>query len=972
MHLFGIAQTVLESATIDTSEYRIAYAIDEVSHMLSPDRASQRDPDFDGAIRRIRAGLDPARSGWSTPQVLQRFDDSYNAQTLHPWLLPRLLVDPEGEWLASVSVRGPQLITGMRGCGKTMLLRAMDIHARIIQHEIDSKPSIADALQHDGYVGLYVSCTRLLDPLGQVGSAMHEPYARLLVAYAREACAGLQHIDDRQPGAIRDDAASEIGDVCASALNGADLLRGASSLTELEQRLQRVLSSLDRGELTFKMLKNPAIAFPQLGEAVIAAVPGLYGSQVLFLLDDVSTRHVSKEDVDELISALLFSHPGSAFKMTTEAQTFLRSPGQIEIARSGRDYQTFDLGAEVNAKLRDKNSSEGLAFVSQILENRAEHFGLHPTHKPMQLLGDATLESIAQNIVSTSKTSREKKSIYRGLSALRAVCVGDIGDVISIYDLMLSKARDRREMPIAAATQSEALQEFCARRLYQVNRRDGRLKDFALSFAGAAHELLVRSSANGGRLRQYNSIYVRLSPDATSTQYEQIRQLVDAGVFVLRGGTETPRTKSRDRDPMQQFALTFRKLFGLSSFIGLAERDRFELSGPELAEWLDSPSRGREILLRNLGGDVDSVANDEESGIEVTLNSSPLALTDRPSELSYPAESIPSPPQNPPADPFLDGHRPSGWTLSDAQLEEQPIEHVVLGLGFEERALDSAKELLERTRPSSATLVRYELQGLGAEIEKLVRSKVGHVEVIDYAAASGRTWTPRFDGLTLVDASGLAKGALFRAVLEALKTGSVVVSSTSAQHYYPADKEIEEVLSASNDDSFELVQRLNDLWSGEQGPYTSTELLGRLSDGSKPRVLVAASSAKPERLLSLLEARESDHVALSVTTANSSRGDLARLAAAVAVPDSQAETIDANDPLQELEFIARQFAIYSPKSGFELEVGLTGSKMQTVACAVAAACLPLTKAWYTSPAVFDPIRFSSGVGSRRTYLFRIG
>jgi len=52
--------------------------------------------------------------------------------------------------------------------------------------------------------------------------------------------------------------------------------------------------------------------------------------------------------------------------------------------------------------------------------------------------------------------------------------------------------------------------------------------------------------------------------------------LLDAGVFVYDGGV--PRTKIRDDDPVLQFKLSYRKILGLASFIGLADRDRFELS----------------------------------------------------------------------------------------------------------------------------------------------------------------------------------------------------------------------------------------------------------------------------------------------------------------------------------------------------------------------------------------------------------
>ena len=62
--------------------------------------------------------------------MLRRFEESYNAQTMDAWYVPQLLVDPENTWVDRVSSPGPLVMTGMRGCGKTMLLHSVQFHAR--------------------------------------------------------------------------------------------------------------------------------------------------------------------------------------------------------------------------------------------------------------------------------------------------------------------------------------------------------------------------------------------------------------------------------------------------------------------------------------------------------------------------------------------------------------------------------------------------------------------------------------------------------------------------------------------------------------------------------------------------------------------------------------------------------------------------------------------------------------------------
>jgi hypothetical protein len=106
---------------------------------------------------------------------------------------------------------------------------------------------------------------------------------------------------------------------------------------------------------------------------------------------------------------------------------------------------------------------------------------------------------------------------------------------------------DKQVVPIPAVEQNECFQDLCSIRLHEVNRRGSNFKDFALSFAEASSELLMKSAKDGSsRLRQYYSIYVRITTGDTEKQYEKIRELLDAGIFVYSGGANTPRTLGND------------------------------------------------------------------------------------------------------------------------------------------------------------------------------------------------------------------------------------------------------------------------------------------------------------------------------------------------------------------------------------------------------------------------------------------
>ena len=1001
-HLNSLVGNLLSDPDkISDLDNRLASALQLIAQSLSPSAEHQRTPgsiDFIAQIEEAYYRVTQHWRPWKAPLSLRAFDASYNAQTMQAWHVPQLLVDPDGQWLNGISSPGPQVITGMRGCGKTMLLRALQLHARAAQRETESNDAILERLKGDNYIGLFVSAQRLLDRLGYSTEQKQDPFARLFVAFGLEAVRAVHHLSDIDEASISKLAYKDLAQAVAGHLNVSDDLSSANSVYDLESRLSHLLIALSRGEHDYSLTVHPNTAFPALAEAIRCCSPIWQTAHVLFLLDDVSTRYLNQPRIEELLSALMFQSPSCAFKLTSEAQTIelgLKSPGEIHLARVGRDLSVFDLGAEVYEKIKKPGSGNGRDFVEEILKQRAKHFAPHPVDAPGVLLGDLPLQAIAVEIGESVRKLRKRKEIYRGITALARMCVGDIGDVISLYDQILKKAAGQ-PLPIAAEVQSECFQDFCARRLYDLNRRGGFLKDVAKSFAEASHELLVKScnrppSKDGKRrIRQYSSLYVRITTGDLEKQTERLRELIDAGVFVFAGGSTVPRTKTRDSNPMQQFKLTYRKIYGLVNFIGLAERDRFELSGSDLEEWLAEPSKGKEILLRNLGGDHPDV---DPSG-EATTPASEVKPTDE--ELKVHASTkhgnaaeqmsmfevdriVPPPAATEPvsSDPtdaaFFDSKRPIISHLNDEPFSDMQIDWIVVGLGFEQRTLESVRRLCLTAKPRNALTVRYREPGRGAEIEAVLTESVGESSTLEYYNIIDQG-LPDFEGNVVVDITGLAKPLIFHAVRNELRRKRRVwICHTEAQSYYPLDTDLERVLKAEVDrDRHALLEELRGVLTGEEGPYASDKLLPSDSDDTRQRVLCAFSSPKHERLLSLLDSRDYDRIEIVAPKRDSPRSKVAQIAAEVAArnnANSNVTRIDSNDLDEVLAFITDRYQWWYINRGLNFEFGLTGSKLQAVACAATSAAFKVSQCWYLRPKQFDRERFTKGVGE--TYYYEI-
>lgn len=92
-HMELMASRLLEDPDATTDlDYRLASVLQDLGFRLSPDALKQR-PASPGDLQlEIEDAFHRVSAPWSRPLRLRTFGDSYNAQTLSPWYVPRLLV----------------------------------------------------------------------------------------------------------------------------------------------------------------------------------------------------------------------------------------------------------------------------------------------------------------------------------------------------------------------------------------------------------------------------------------------------------------------------------------------------------------------------------------------------------------------------------------------------------------------------------------------------------------------------------------------------------------------------------------------------------------------------------------------------------------------------------------------------------------------------------------------------------------
>jgi hypothetical protein len=139
----------------------------------------------------------------------------------------------------------------------------------------------------------------------------------------------------------------------------------------------------------------------------------------------------------------------------------------------------------------------------------------------------------------------------------------------------------------------------------------------------------------------------------------------------------------------------------------------------------------------------------------------------------------------------------------------------------------------------------------------------------------------------------------------------------------------------------------------------------------RARALLASASPKNDRLFHLLDERLYDADRILVPRATSPPRRIARaaaeLAASIADANTQLIDVDTNDLHEALDQCSALYRDLYFDLGMNVELGLTGSKMHTVAFAALAAAARISYAWYVVPKNFDRQRFTQGVGETQCF-----
>lgn len=461
-HLATLHNVVVRRRELAMSERRLLRAMLPIIRSMTEDDGIRGDKTGAALREAFAAARGASLRPMGTNQRLQSPFEILNAEQIsNDELLLSLFA--QTNWITQLTELQPTLLTGPRGCGKSMVLRwlALRTHATKQDSEIPF-----DDLRVSG---IYVSCTSDLQtrfsPFRReedIGDREDEIVHYFNLLHILELTKTLSAI------AARHDAvpAFGLGPVQANELYGviASRLPARLDIRFNPTPLASAIDIIEREVFASQRRLHLGEGSPPSGRTLIADVtvevvrilPHFEKHPLAFLLDDFSTHRIS-EAVQTVLAPIVWERRAShMFKVSSEKN------GTVAYWRGltmdpGRERVEIDCGSE----FMNESERHNRDFLESLLDRRLEAAGWKG--RARQLLGASPSTTDMAESLRAKGTERPS---YYGVKVLSQICSGDVAAMLLLYRKILAECNESTTSQVSPKHQHTAVVETSRQLLY--------------------------------------------------------------------------------------------------------------------------------------------------------------------------------------------------------------------------------------------------------------------------------------------------------------------------------------------------------------------------------------------------------------------------------------------------------------------------------------------------------------------------